>query len=259
MIDLHTHILPGVDDGAEDLAEALEMARTALSNGINVLAATPHFFQIPDWEKIQNLTADLQKELDRAGIEVTLVPGSELFIDIEILDMPQRLIPTYAANGKYCLIELPLQQVPMYFEQVVFSLQTKGITPIIAHPERYLAVVRDPNLILQWIDIGCIIQMNSGSILGRFGQKIQETARILLEHNMVHVLASDGHAVSRRGMNLHKAYNEVEKLIGTEKAVQLVQGNPELIIQGKQLPLVDAQPYQKKERLWFFWRALRKK
>ena len=259
MIDLHTHILPGVDDGAEDLTEALDMARTALANGINIIAATPHFFQIPNWERIQALTEDLQQELDKAGIGVKLVAGSELFIDIEILEMPQNLIPTYAANGKYCLIELPLQQVPMYFEHVVFSLQTKGITPIIAHPERYLAVVRDPNLILQWIDIGCLIQMNSGSILGRFGQKIQETAKILLDHNMVHLLASDGHAVSRRGMNLHKAYVEVEKLIGTEKTMQLVQGNPELIIHGKPLPAAEAQPYQKKERFWFFWRALRKK
>ena len=106
MIDLHTHILPGVDDGAEDLTEALDMARTALANGINVVAATPHFFQIPNWERIQALTAELQQEIDKAGIEVKVIPGRERVIDIEILEMPQNLIPTYAANGKYCLIEL---------------------------------------------------------------------------------------------------------------------------------------------------------
>jgi len=252
MIDLHTHILPGVDDGAEDLAMAIEMAEAAVRGGITVVAATPHFFQLPDWGKIKALTAELQRELDRAEIGLKVVPGGELFMDIEILDMAHSQIPTYAANGRYCLVEFPMQQVPMYVEQVLFSLQTKGITPIIAHPERYLAVVNDPNLVLHWIELGCAVQMNSGSILGRFGQRIVETAKIMLEHNMVHVLASDGHGVHRRGMNLPKAYAVVEKLIGTDRALELVHGNPELIVRGEPISLEGAQRYQKRRRFWLF-------
>ncbi|HHT74311.1 MAG TPA: hypothetical protein GX008_11435 [Firmicutes bacterium] len=252
MIDLHTHILPGVDDGAEDLVEALQMAEEAVKGGVTVVAATPHFFQLPDWGKIQALAADLQTELDRAGIGLKVVPGGELFMDIEIIDMAVGQIPTYGANGRYCLVEFPLQQVPLYVEQVFFSLQTKGITPIIAHPERYLAVVNDPNLVLHWIELGCAVQMNSGSILGRFGQKILETARILLEHNMVHVLATDGHGIQRRGMNLPKAFAAVEKLIGAERALQLVKGNPELIIKGEPISFAEARRYKKKKRFWIF-------
>lgn len=228
------------------------MAEEAARGGITVVAATPHFFQLPDWGKIQSLTAQLQEEIHQAGIDLKVVPGGELFMDIEIIDMALGQIPTYAGNGRYCLVEFPLQQVPLYAEQVIFSLQTKGITPIIAHPERYLAVVNDPNLVLHWIELGCAVQMNSGSILGRFGQKILETSKILLEHNMVHVLATDGHGFSRRGMNLPKAYEAVEKLIGAERARPLVKDNPELIIQGEPISLEGAQRYQKRKRFWIF-------
>lgn len=231
---------------------ALAMAEEAVKGGVTVAAATPHFFQLPDWEKIQSLTAVLQHELDRAGIPLRVVAGGELFMDIEILDMAPSQIPAYGANGRYCLLEFPMQQVPLYAEQVLFSLQTKGVTPIIAHPERYVAVMNDPNLVLHWIELGCAIQMNTGSILGRFGPKVHETAKILLEHDMVHVLATDGHGVRRRGMNLPQAYGAVEELVGKDSALALVQGNPELIIQGEPISLEGARRYKKRKRFWFF-------
>ena len=158
-------------------------------------------------------------------------------MDIEIIDMAVGQIPTYGANGRYCLVEFPLQQVPLYVEQVFFSLQTKGITPIIAHPERYLAVVNDPNLVLHWIELGCAVQMNSGSILGRFGQKILETARILLSTTwcmfwpLTATASSEGRTFPRP-CGCGEAH--------WSGAPQLVKGNPELIIKGE--PISFAKP-----------------
>ena len=109
MIDLHTHILPGVDDGAVDLEVSLSMGRYGAEGGLNVVAATPHFYQIPDWNLVKKKVAELQQEFDQAEIPLKLVPGAELMIDLDLLELDTMEIPTYGDGGKFCLIELPLQ------------------------------------------------------------------------------------------------------------------------------------------------------
>lgn len=252
MIDLHTHILPQVDDGAEDLEMALAMGRYGLEQGLTKIAATPHFYQIPDWELIKKKVAELQKEFDAAQISLEIIPGAELFIDLDIMDMAAHQIPTYANMGKFCLIELPLQQIPIYTEQVIFSLQTKGITPIIAHPERYAPVVADPNVLLPWIRQGCLIQVNAGSILGRFGSKIRETAEIMLTHQMVHLVGSDGHRLERRQLNLAACLPDLTAIAGQELAQQLVTTNPGAILAGTFQAVKEPIEYRKRRRFLFF-------
>jgi len=251
MIDLHTHILPGVDDGAADLDMALAMGRSAWEAGITAIAVTPHFYEIPSWSRVKQKVKELQTEFARAQIGVELVPGAELLMDLDLLEMKKEEIPTYGDAGRYCLVELPALQIPLYAEQVLFAVQTKNITPIIAHPERYAAVVSDPNLVFTWIEQGCLVQMNSGSILGRFGPAIQHTAKILLRQGMVQVVASDGHGSDRRRLNLGEAFDALAALLGPIKARDLVETNPRRILDGdfelKEEPL----EYRRKRRFFF--------
>ncbi len=252
MIDLHTHILPGVDDGAPDLETALEMARFGQKNGLSAIAATPHFDLIPDWNFIKDEVERLSRALLKEGIEVELIPGAEIYVDAELVGMDVGQIPTYGDRGEYCLIEFPMYQIPIYTEQVLFALQAKGIVPIIAHPERYAAVVEDPNLVLDWLNAGCLIQVNSGSILGRFGSKIRDTAEIMLEHNMVQFMASDAHGLERRGLNLNDAFDSLVKIIGQGRARALVETNPAAML-GGQFSLVEQPvPYTRRRRFFLF-------
>lgn len=252
MIDLHSHILPMVDDGAEDLAMSLEMGRFAVQQGIKAVAATPHFYEIPNWSEVKAKVEDLQREFRQAEIDLELVCGAELMMDLDILEMEAKDIPTYGDLGKFALIELPLNQTPIYTEQVLFDLQTKGITPIIAHPERYSAIADDLNLALAWLRQGCLIQMNTGSILGRFGSKIKETAEIMLTHNMIHFVASDAHGIDRRRLNLPEAKQELITLVGKSRANELVASNPRAILAGEFQPKEPPLEYRKKRRFFFF-------
>lgn len=252
MIDLHTHILPEVDDGADDLQMSLAMGNSGVERGVVKVAATPHYYSIPNWALIKKKVAELQSELDKANISIELIAGAEMFIDMDILQLEKEDIPTYGDQGNYCLIELPMQQIPLYTEQIIFDLQIKGITPIIAHPERYRQVVEDPNTVLKWLSLGCLIQMNAGSILGSFGSKIKETSEIMLTHNMVHLVASDAHGLERRRLNLPEAYDELTKVVGETAAKDLVQTNPSRILTGDFHCTEEPQEYRKKRRFFFF-------
>jgi len=252
MIDLHTHILPGIDDGAVDLDMSLAMGRYAEAGGITTIAATPHFYEVRSWPLVKQKVEELQEEFTKAKISIDLVPGAELLMDPGIMQMKAEEIPTYGDGGKYCLIELPLQQIPMYADEVLFNLQTKGITPIIAHPERYGAVVEDPNVALGWLRAGCLIQMNSGSIIGRFGSSIKETAKIMLKCNMVQMVASDGHGAERRRLNLPEAYEVLVGIVGKSKARELVETNPRGILTGDFRLEAEPMEHRKKRRFFFF-------
>lgn len=252
MIDLHSHILPLVDDGAVDLEMALAMGRFGVEHGLKAIAATPHFHELPSWSQIKTKVFELQQEFHKAGIDLELIAGAELLMDTEIAEMAKSEIPTFGDRGQVCLVELPLQQIPIYTSDVLFSLQTKGITPVIAHPERYAAIGEDPNLALKWLETGCLIQMNAGSILGRFGSKVQETARIMLTHQMVQLVASDAHGLERRRLNLPDAYEVLVELVGLEHANELVRENPRAILAGDVRLNRQPQEYRKKRRFFFF-------
>lgn len=251
MIDLHSHILFGFDDGAKDISESLVMAKQAVEHQITIVAATPHY-QGQDWLMIQSRVNELNETINQSGIDLKVIPGAELYIDPQLLTMSKEKIPTYNDNGCYCLLEFPMFDLPHYVDQVLFALQVKGITPIIAHPERYGVVIDDPNIIKKWIENGCLIQMNAGSILGMFGNRVKQTGEILIEHQMVHLIASDAHSSGRRGFNLHSAADYLGKLIGDENAAGLVQKNPDLIIAGEPVPVPEVLAYKPRKRFWLF-------
>ncbi len=256
MIDLHTHILPGIDDGARDAAMALRMAQQAVERGIEVVAATPHFMNLT-WDQVRAETEKLRKLLADHRISLTVVAGAELFVDPGLMDLAKDNIPTYNDAGKYCLIEFPMLELPSYIDQVLFSLQVKGITPIIAHPERNRVVIREPNLVAHWIGSGCLIQINANSLLGNFGADVQRIAEIMLQHQMVHFIASDAHSVNNRGFYLDRSVESAWRLVTRETAALLVSGNPARVIAGEQVEVPEVISYRPQRRFWNFWKQRR--
>lgn len=254
MIDLHTHILPAVDDGPADVETALAMARDGVERGLTVVAATPHFLNPITWADIQEKVKELRQHLAQAEIPLELVPGAELMLDTDLFQLEPGEIPTYGDAGRFCLIEFPMGYLPMYTDEVLFDLQTKGITPIIAHPERYAAVMENPSMVFGWLEQGCLVQVNTGSILGRFGREVVAAAEILLTHDWAQFVASDGHSMRRRPLDLPEAHTALVKLLGAQRARELVEDNPREMLAGSFAVKRQPREYVKKRRLFPFWR-----
>lgn len=237
MIDLHSHILPGVDDGAQTLEDSLEMARKAISQGITHLMCTPHHnngkYNNPA-DKIIREVANLQEELDKRELELTLLEGQEVRLTELLLTAIQREEILFTdLDNTYLLIEFPTNEVPIYAEQVFYQLLNKGQVPVIVHPERNAVFREEPNRLVSFLEMGTLTQLTAPSIVGIFGNDIQQTARQMLEHNMLYMVASDAHNLRHRTFLMKEAYKEIEKIGGKEMveamqqmAKDLVNGDP---------------------------------
>ena len=237
MIDLHSHILPGVDDGAQTLEDSLEMARKAISQGITHLMCTPHHnngkYNNPA-DKIIREVANLQGELDKRGLDLTLLEGQEVRLTEFLLTAIQRDEILFTdLDNTYLLIEFPTNEVPIYAEQVFYQLLNRGQVPVIVHPERNAVFREEPNRLVSFLEMGTLTQLTAPSIVGIFGSDIQQTARQMLEHNMLYMVASDAHNLRHRTCLMKEAYKEIEKIGGKEMveamqqmAKDLVNGDP---------------------------------
>jgi len=254
MIDLHTHIIPGIDDGAPDPATALAMLKMAAADGSTGLVATPHVIEaewVPDWDEIVNCCQRLNQDARHAGINVTLYPGAEVMINMDLLKRIEHPGIYCINGGSYMLLELPALEIPGFTEEFLFKLQTKGITPIIAHPERNLALQKNLKLLNRWLERGILIQLNASSINGQFGKEVVNTATKLLTSGMVHCLGSDAHGVESRRPLLSAAVRRITKLIGAEAATQIAEINPNRILQSHKIEQVNIRTQQH----WLtFWR-----
>lgn len=226
MIDIHCHILPGIDDGAGDLAISLEMARRAAEDGTRQLFATPHVSEFgPDPQTIAAACRALQLEIDKAEIPLLLHPGA---------DIPSSLGPSGCklyplGESRYHLLEFPHSHLPADAEQLIFSVVTSGLIPIITHPERNRSLIADPDRIESLIDAGGLVQLTAASLVGAFGPDSRTCARIFLRHGWVHFLASDGHDPYLRPPIMSAGLKEAIRIIGPE-ATQLVNENPSRIL-----------------------------
>lgn len=237
MIDLHSHILPGVDDGAENLEESLKMVRKAISQGITHLMCTPHHnngkYNNPAEEIIQNV-AFLQQEIDRRGLRLTLLEGQEVRLtEYLLMKIKKGELLFTDLNDTYLLVELPTHEVSIYTEEVFYSLLNRGHIPVIVHPERNSVFRQDPNRLLPFLEMGALTQLTAPSIVGVFGSNIQKTARQMLEHRMLYMVASDAHSLKNRNFFMKEAYREIQKIGGKQMvgdmqqmAKDLVNGDP---------------------------------
>jgi len=236
MIDTHCHILPGLDDGPPDEGHALEMARVAVADGITGIVATPH--DIPglypfDGDKVNEALSRLKKGLEREGISLPLYPGCELALapDLERRHAGKGL-PTMAGKGRHLLLELPLEEIPPYTEDVFYRLQLRGLIPVIAHPERNLAVLQQPAWLREILERGILIQLSAPSITGLFGKKVQNLAEELACRGWVHFVASDAHSAGKRGPRLQPARKTLGEFLTAGALDWLFNTNPRLIVDG---------------------------
>ena len=221
MIDLHCHILPGIDDGAKDMNGSVQMAEAAVEEGITHILATPHHMS-HHWknerETVVRLVSELQEELDRRKIDLTIFPGQEIRIFGELLEeIDKGSIQFIDEHNQYLLIEFPTATVPTYTERLFFELQNKGITPIIVHPERNHAMYDDPEILKNLVAKGALAQLTAVSYTGGLGNKIQKFSKHLIGADLVHFIASDSHNVTNRPFYMKEAKKLVEKEYGGEK------------------------------------------
>jgi len=237
MIDLHCHILPGLDDGSPDLASSLEMARVALADGIETIVATPHCFVDagPTPDQIRTATRQLQAALADGDLPLTVLPGAEVRAHPQLAEMVSRgEVMTVADGGDYLLIEPPFIGIPNYLEQLCFELQIAGITPILAHPERVDLVRSQPELCERLVERGCLIQVNAPSLHGQYGRVIRRIAADLIRRELVHIVASDAHNATSRAPVLSKARRAVVQAAGEDAFRDMTELVPSKIIGGHQ-------------------------
>ncbi|EGP4874484.1 tyrosine protein phosphatase [Enterococcus faecium] len=253
MIDLHCHILPGIDDGPETLDKSIEMAHEAIKQGITHILCTPHHnngqFCNPA-RKVIPLVQNLQHEFDQRGIELTLFEGQEIRLTWKLIeDIESKNILFTDLNNQYLLIEFPTMEVPSYSEKLFFQLIERGHTPVIVHPERNAVFAKDPNRLIPYLEMGALTQLTAPSLVGFFGKKIQKVAKLMLENRMIYMVASDAHSIQDRGFYLKEAYQEIERTWGIEYVDAMKQMTKDLL----NGDTVQRPDFQKIKRHRFFY------
>ena len=236
MIDLHCHILPGVDDGAKTEQDALDMARAAYSEGITHIVATPHHkngVYENDKASIEMQVALLNELFEREGVPVTVLPGQENRLHGDLLEgLEKGDVLTMNDSGVYLFVEFPTNHVPRYAAQLFYDLQLAGVVPVIVHPERNNEIFDHPDVLYHLINNGALAQVTAASLTGRFGKKIRKLAFDLIEHGLAHFVASDAHNTTSRAFHLRDAYKEIQNAFGSGTRY-LFEENAELLINGK--------------------------
>lgn len=226
MIDIHTHILPGVDDGPDTMDEAVKIVEKAAGDGVRCIVATPHMLEAPSVRRIENITSQariLEREISSRNLDMTIKVSAEFFISPDLPDYMktcgQLAIP---GEKSYVLVELPMYQVPEYTDTVIFQLGLDKYTPIIAHPERNMEIQQDPQILDAFIQRGALAQLNAGSLTGQYGRRAKKAAQKLLRQNLIHMMGSDIHSCPDGPYPLVKGLKAAAKIVGRERAGQLV-------------------------------------
>ncbi|MDQ4075839.1 MAG: hypothetical protein M3220_06270 [Chloroflexota bacterium] len=260
MIDLHCHILPDVDDGAPDWEGTLAMMAQAAEAGTRIMVATPHSHdfwrgEMPCRETIVQLAGEAQERAVQVGLELQVLPGQECLIHPNLVEELEQGKWLTLAGSKTLLLELPFSLWPPATESLVFDLQQAGYTILLAHPERYSDVAKNPNLVFDLVEKGVYTQVTRTSIMGAFGNRPREVARLLLEHGLAHVLASDAHTTRGRNPRLADAYSQVREWIGETAARRLVVDTPRALLRDE--PIEASEPRRieetRKKRTLFGW------
>ncbi|MET1179948.1 CpsB/CapC family capsule biosynthesis tyrosine phosphatase [Peribacillus simplex] len=249
MIDIHCHILPGVDDGSADMKESMNMARKAVESGITHLFATPHHLN----EKYVNFKSgiidhanSLNESLKQNNIPLTIHLGQEVRIHRDIFNsLEKKEILTLDDNGTYLLLELPSGRVPTYTQEVIYELLLKEITPIIVHPERNKELIANHKLLFELVQEGALTQLTSGSIIGNFGKSIQSFSKKIIEHNLAHFIATDAHNIGSRGFTLQHAYETITKSYGIQRTFYFKE-NAEQLLKNQSPAVEKPVPFKKK-------------
>jgi protein-tyrosine phosphatase len=239
MYDIHSHVLPGIDDGAKTMAESLELVRLAHADGVRTIVATPHIRE-GRWQNnrggISTRLEELRAEVAKAGIPVEVVLGAEVYFAYGIAQaIREGAFPTYADGRRYMLLELSSYAMPRQVQELVFELRTAGVTPVIAHPERNLQLMENLDQLEHLLRMGAVAQVTAMSVTGRFGREAKKAANLLFDRDMVHAVASDGHHPKSRPTLLAEAFKQVSARWGEARAREVFIENPRRIVAGEDL------------------------
>ncbi|UCD57684.1 MAG: hypothetical protein JSV16_00830 [Candidatus Hydrogenedentota bacterium] len=241
MIDLHTHILPGMDDGPRQMEEALAMCRIAADDGITAVVASPHMFN-----GMFNVTRDdilagvkrLSERIRMEAIPLAVKPGADVWAMPNLTRLLREgAVMTVGDRGKYLMVELPYDVLPLGLSQLLFSIQLQGITPILSHPERNLTVQADPLLMTGFVEAGNLVQLTAASVTGDFGEHAQKCAFALLAARLAHLIASDAHSPDKRPPGLSRALTVVGELLPIEEVDDIFLHRPLRVLAGEYVDL----------------------
>ena len=234
MIDIHSHIMPEIDDGARTLEEAIEMAAIAAEDGIQQMVSTPHMFNgishDPEPAEILDRVARLQEAI---GDKLKILPGNEVHISHEIVGYARNNRFTKINQKNYMLVEFPQLSIPLRSDELLWKLRESGLNPILVHPERNAEIQRRPPVVADLIQRGVFIQITAMSVTGEFGTAAKACADTLLKHNCVHFIATDAHRPVKRRPILSHGRDAAAAIIGEAKARRLVVDNPLAVITGE--------------------------
>lgn len=263
MIDLHCHILPGVDDGAQTLEDALAMAHLANDDGIETIVATPHLFKggaaLPDGDHFAGRRRELEMALQTERIPVSLKMGAEVHIAHTLMSELGKNRERLVVNGgAYMFVEFPSDHIFPAVRGLFFELMSVGITPIIAHPERNAVFAQKPALLYELVRMGALAQANRGSFVGVYGRTAADAAMRFLEYGLIHFIASDGHDTGSLAPVLSDAAKRAELSVGREEALALVDANPQAVLEDREIPYLPSpvDPRKSKRSFHLSWRGL---
>jgi len=251
MIDIHTHILPGIDDGPQTWEDTIGLVRQGYNDGIRGFVATSHILDNLDTTTeslFTDLFTQLKQRLSDENLPMSVWLGAELHCQADFGAASP--LTSFSGAGVYSLVELPLGAIPAHTGDLLFSLSLQGITPIIAHPERNREIQLQPRRAWEFARRGILFQINGGSITGQFGRRTEKTARLMLDNDLVTFVASDCHHAVSRPMILSSAYRVVERRYGNERADRLFRTNPVKAVRGEKILQPDPGPYSQKSNLF---------
>ena len=253
MIDIHSHIIPGIDDGSKDMEMTLEMLKNAEKEGIKEIVATPHYLLEYGEAKIEEVKEHVNKIntiLEKEKIDLKVYSGQEVYFTEKIIeDYIEGNIGTIN-DSRYMLIEFPMQRFDENTFEIIYELQVRGIVPIIAHPERYKFFIENPSFINNFINEGYLFQVNTGSIEGKFGERVKKTANIFLENNIYSFIGSDAHNNSSRNTGLKNAIILIKQNIN----IDILENNSEKVLKNDKIEFLGNKIKEKKSIFSFFKR-----
>lgn len=246
MIDLHCHILPGADDGAASEEESCLMAQLAAESGVTAIAATPHcnvpgHFRNYVSRELKDRFLALEKLLRRENSSVRLYTGMEVYVTPEVPRLLRQRKLLTLGGSRYLLVEFGFDESRSFADRMLELIRKEGVTPVVAHPERYYFVQEDPRVLLKWAEEGYVLQLNKGSVFGMFGRRAARTAHWCLGEGCVHLIGSDAHSPYRRTTRLADVREYVADFDSPEIADFLLQENPARILEDQDVRPVLAE------------------
>ena len=240
MIDFHTHILPNIDDGSRSVEETFNLIKEAREAGFNGIILTSHYIENyyeTGIDERELCIKAIQDNLDGKGIDTKLYLGNEIYITDNVMNLLEEGKASTINNSCYVLFEMPLNAEPLNLYDFIYTLQENKLIPVLAHPERYSFIQKEPELVYELIQKGCFMQANYGSIIGQYGTKAQYIVKRFFENNMIHFLGSDVHRQGSIYPRIPMILEEIQGIIGERKLEELTDINPRLVLENKKIEI----------------------